>query len=176
MLETPQKVAPTDKVIADDTRGQSAGNADIVWLSGFVDGEGCLNLNRKIQKGKWISFVPLFQVTNTHKPSIERIVKILSALGVGSHVINAQLTGNRKPYSCVRTDGMKRVKKLLELLAPFLFTKKEQAELLLEFISIRQSQPVRSPHGDREIKIYQRIKELNHRGSSETTRVPQITI
>lgn len=154
-----------------NTRSQSAGNEEVCWLCGFIDGEGCLRLMPKKQ-GPWLSYIPVLQATNTHIASIEKVFQIFSTLGIGCYVGASQSKGNRKSYKYVRVEGMKRLESLLPILLPFLCTKREQARLLLEFIHIRRSVPIRTPYGERELQIYQRLKELNFRGSSETTRVP----
>src|SRR5579859_7452793 len=79
MLESLQKVGPPDNGIMGDTWSQSAGNV-VSWLAGFIDGEGCIGFNKIA--GKKDYHVPHLCITNTHKPTIDRVTTILSALGI----------------------------------------------------------------------------------------------
>lgn len=171
MLETLQKVNPPDNGIMGDTRSQSAGNV-ISWLAGFIDGEGCIGFNKI--SGKHDCHYPHVTIVNCHKPTIERIVEILSALGVRYWVTTRKPKNNSKWKQdwTIVIRGLRRVKPLLEFILPHLFTKKMQAEQVLDFINHRLSLSPLASYGDKEKMIIAKLHELNHRGSSETTCAP----
>lgn len=183
MLETPQKAAPTDKVIADGTRGQSAGNVyDISWLCGFIDGEGCFTLRRRVPWGKQkhLTFQPELSICNTHIPTLEAIAQILNTQGLGCYIggenpTNKKRHPNWKPARRLIVAGHKRLQKLVPLLIPYLRTKKEQAQTVLDFINFRSHKDTRDVYGAEEFEFVEKLKILNRRGSSETTRVPLTT-
>jgi hypothetical protein len=171
MLETLQKVPPPDNGIMENTWSQSAGNV-ISWLAGFIDGEGCIGFN-KTSKKHYHS--PHVCIVNTHKPTIERIATILSALGVRYWVVSPTCR-NKPKYKQdyqIAIRGLRRVKPLLDMITPYLFTKKAQAEAVLEFINYRLSLSPKAPYGEKELRLIALLHELNHRGPSETTRAPQ---
>lgn len=170
MLETLLKTGPPDNGKMDSTWSQSAGNA--MWLAGFVDGEGCIGFDKMSSKKDFHN--PHITITNCHKPTIERIVDILSSFGIRCWVVSPicrRKTGWKQDWSVV-VRGLRRTKPFLELLLPHLFTKQKQAEAVLEFINYRLSLPLRQSYGQKEKDIIERLHELNHRGSSETTRIP----
>lgn len=172
MLEQLQKVGPPTNGKMDDTRSQSAGNV-ISWLAGFIDGEGCIGFNKVSHKKDF--HYPHLCIVNTHKPTIDRIIEILSALGIRYWIVSP--TCRNKPkykqdYQVV-VRGLKRLKPMLDLIIPHLFTKKPQAEAVLDFINYRLSLPPKSPYGEKEFRLITLLHELNRRGPSETTRAPQ---
>lgn len=180
MLETPLKAAPTDKVIAEGTRGQSAGNVnDISWLCGFIDGEGCFTLRRRVpwRKQNHLTFQPELAICNTHIPTLDAIASILNTHGLGCYIggenpTNKKRHPNWKPSRRLVVAGHKRLQKLMPLLLPHLRTKKEQAKIISDFIEFRSHKNTRDVYGVEELQFVEKLKVLNRRGSSETTRVP----
>lgn len=129
---------------------------------------------RKAKHGQHI--VPEMQVTNTHKPSIERISEILSAHDIGHHVqtVLNRKTGVKKQYA-VRVAGMKRMAKLVTLIGDHLFTKREQATLIGRFIAHRMSAPCNVPYSQIEHGIYAAVRQANKIGASEAIcRAPNV--
>lgn len=171
MLESLQKVSPPDNGIMGDTRSQSAGN--VMWLAGFIDGEGCIGFNKVSSKKDF--HYPHLCIVNTHKPTIERIATILSSLGIRYWIASPtvrQKTKYKQDWQVI-IRGLRRVKPLLELITPYLFTKQAQAKVVLEFTNHRLSLPHKAPYGETEHRLIALSHELNHRGPSETTRAPQ---
>ena len=171
MLETLQKVSPPDNGTMGDTWSQSAGNV-ISWLAGFVDGEGSIGFDKATSK-KDLHY-PTITITNTHLPTIERIATILSTCGIRFWVSTPNHRNSKwKSYRVVVIRGLRRVKPFLELIIPYLYTKKEQALKVLEFANYRLSLPPKAPYGDKEKEMIAALRKLNYRGPSETTRAPQ---
>lgn len=160
----------------NDTRSQSAGNEDdLKWLAGFMDGEGSYLV---ASPTNWRpAYKPMVTVNNTHKPSIERISSILKSNGIGHWVSRTDHIGrNHKPNFTVEISGMKRVIKLLPLLLPYAFTKKEQIETLLAFLKLRMGGSIRTSYGDAELGLITKLRGLNRFGSSETLSSPQVNV
>lgn len=171
MLETLQKVCSPDNGTMGDTWSQSAGNV-ISWLAGFVDGEGSIGFDKVSSKRDF--HYPTVTITNCHLPTMERIVDILSACGIRFWVNTPNHRNSKwKEYRVVVIRGLRRVKPFLELILPHLYTKKEQAKTVLEFANYRLSLPAKAPYSDKEKEMIAKIRKLNHRGPSETTRAPQ---
>lgn len=82
--------------------------------------------------------------------------------------------GNQVDSYKVLIRGRNNLQLAMRLLIPHLFTKKPQAELMLEYLSNRYSGDKVAygvPYSDREIMIFDSIRAMNHRGkSSETLR------
>lgn len=159
-----------------NTRGQSAGNSEeLAWLAGFVDGEGCININRRNMKKRPGSDVrtlmlqPSFQVGNTNVDTMEYIYKLLHDLGVGAWMRQTKVAKPKKwkPLLTIQVVGQKRVKKLLEVLSPFLRTKRPQAENVLKFIESREAKPQGAAYSDQELQCADESSRLNKRGPSQ---------
>lgn len=168
MLETLQKACPPSNGTMDSTWSQSAGN--VMWLAGFTDGEGCIGFNKIC--GKMHYHCPHVTLTNCHKPTIDRVANILSTLGVRYWVQHREPRKSQwKEDWVIIIRGIRRTKPFLEAILPYLFTKKEQAEAVLEFINHRLSLSPKAPYSAKETGIIELLHRLNHRGSSETPRV-----
>lgn len=129
---------------------------------------------RKAKHGQHI--VPEMQVSNTHKPTIERIADILAAHDIGHHIQTRfdRRAGCKTQY-VVRVAGMKRVGKLLGLITEHLFTKREQAEVVQRFIARRMSVPQNTPYGTIEQGLYAAVRQANKIGTSEAIcRAPNV--
>lgn len=107
---------------------------DTQWIVGFVDGEGCFNLDVHIQKDmKWeIQLQPEFTVVQ-----IEHDVQILHALkaqfGCGSVAVNRKdSTSTRMHYRC------KSVKDLKDKILPFFEKHHLKTKKRLEFLNFRE--------------------------------------
>lgn len=107
------------------------------WLAGFFDGEGSFNIHHQ-RKRRWEGWKPWFTVANTHAETVNKVIEIMDKLGLAYHVSwNQDKRKNRKPIWRVEVTGLLRMRRLLNLITPYLFTKKRQAELLLEFVNLR---------------------------------------
>lgn len=130
--------------------------SDIGWLAGFLDGEGSILLYLNADGGKLKSCNAQVIVGNTEKPLIDHYVKLLQAIPVGVHLnvrhpdritnglyidSESHKTGRKyKALYVASTVGVKRVKKILEVVTPYLQSSKQQkAKLILEYIDIRLS-------------------------------------
>ena len=130
--------------------------SDIGWLAGFLDGEGSILLYLHTDGIKLKSANVQVIVGNTEKPLIDNYVRLLQAIPVGVHLnvrhpdritnglyvdAGSHKTGRKyKALYVASTVGVKRVKKLLEVVTPYLrSSKQEKAKLIMEYIDIRLS-------------------------------------
>lgn len=158
---------------------QQETHSDLAWLCGFLDGEGSFTFHRRApwQDQRQTTYQPEVVFTNTHIASLERVSEILAKYGIGSYITKPNPTNIRKhpewkPARRVLVLGFKRVKKLLDICLPFIFTKREQARVVLEFIILREAKNTRDVYGVEEQVLIEKLHTLNQRGSSETLRVP----
>ena len=157
-----------------DTGSQSAGNSQLDWLAGLIDGEGSLILSRR--KGKYgFSFRPIVTIANTHKPTIERAAQIFKDHGLGVWICtNRDKRGKYPPQFSVFVCGYKRLTTFLDLMQERLFTKRKQADLLRRYIDSRGGGHCGIKTSQAEMDIATEIKKLNNSrywySSSETLR------
>ena len=115
-------------------------NTDIAWLAGLVDGEGCLSYYSRASKN------PKHNRGYTPRLSIsmftpEAITKAAKMVGAKSVITRTLYRTNKRTCYTVNASGP-RLRILLEGLLPYLTTKKEQAEILLD--ALYMVQPVRA--------------------------------
>ena len=116
---------------------------DLHWLAGFIDGEGSIHFKRmggtRLRKMNLDYYGTNIRICNTHEETLETVIAILKANGLAFHVSHRHAYPNCKPAWDITVSGLKRCKRWLEVLSPYLRTKKEQAEWMLEFIESRLS-------------------------------------
>lgn len=138
-------------------------NEELAYLAGILDGEGSITMNvrRKTWKG-WngIGVDIGIAIVNTDGGIIKRCVEIIRKIGIEPY-LNEQQTqalykrdgteyrNKLKTLVYVRVGKMAQVKRVLELIAPYLAgEKKSRAELMIEFIDRRMSHKgERTKHG-----------------------------
>lgn len=140
------------------------------WLAGFLDGEGSFVIVR--ESGGRLQ--PRIQVANTHIATLSRVQEMLTRLGL-PHYVGWKQGGrradgyDRKRQWVIMATGLKRTARWCQALLEYLVTKREQAELMLEFCNSRLS------HGNwqapkdrrkallpREAEVLERIRSANH--------------
>lgn len=156
----------------------------LAWLAGIWDGEGTLMIhytNRNYYVGR-------ATLTNTSVIMINEIVKILDDYGIKGHIfLEDRKVKNHKKCYHLTINKLLNVKKLIELMSPYLIVKKAHSELLLRFIESRlkyKKEIIRVEKGkieciiqkgytSEEQTLYQQLKQLNQvgvkEGISETT-------
>lgn len=131
---------------------------DTSWLAGFIDGEGCFMMRKQagayMKRINFVHYRPCIRICNTHMPTLDRVTEILKVHELPVHVSHRKYTNPKYlPAWDVEVAGIKRAAKWLPLLIPFLYTKKEQAELMLEFCESRLSSIVGNGYSTRELAI-----------------------
>jgi hypothetical protein len=115
--------------------------ADMAWLAGIIDGEGCMHLGEQKREGTRITARQYLQihVTNTNPLIIQRVSQIWERQNVKFH-IELHKRQPKRDYLCIVTTGLGSGKKVLVSVLPYLSAKKAQAECLLSYIAWRQVQ------------------------------------
>jgi len=135
---------------------------ELGWISAIIDGEGWLIFNKQLLPSKNFRYVPVVGMNNTSLKIADNMENILKRWEIGlwrgkRNFINP----NHKSQYVINVRGFKRVKKLLDIITPYLIDKKEQAEIMVEYIQYRESLPLKSACGEKEESFRQRIIELN---------------
>lgn len=105
---------------------QNLSEAELAWAAGFVDGEGYIGVIRaKTKRGLYYSYITHVEVAQAKAAPIIRFKEMFGG--------NVKFVANRKQgYWYWRTFSRETVPILKQLL-PYLFVKKEQALLVIEF-------------------------------------------
>lgn len=146
---------------------------DLAWLGGVIDGEGCIALNRRV-RGNAVNYHPQIVISNTDPFMIEECGRILRLAGIGHWVMWRKREGdrNRRMMGHVAISGYRRCQKALGTLTSRVRGKRDQAELLLEFIERRLAigHTKHKTYGATDEQYFLRIRELKRKEAPETLR------
>ena len=136
------------------------------WLACALDTEGTIGLHSHNYADRPYSYSdPYVSFTNTDKRLVEFFRELIGGFNVASRKIG-ETRGKKKghkPVFVFQTSKMSLIYTLLKEVRPYLVGKKRQAELLMEFIEIRNRKGLKG-HADRQAKINEEVRELNRRG------------
>lgn len=132
--------------------------ADIAWLAGIIDGEGCFSVKRPIvrRSGKRSGYKTSYQVwlvlCNTSLSMVERAQKILRGLGIEPQPIRKRWKGKKATrwqywlHLAKKADVLRATQALL----PHLTAKKTEAEVVVWFLNRAcQAKTYKTTHLDR---------------------------
>lgn len=115
-------------------------DTELAWAAGIVDGEGCLHINRhRLQENDRRtneSFRAVLKVTMGHLATIEKLAEIFEIGTIHQHVERNSRINRSYSYitQCLQTGHV------VQMVLPYLITKREEAVLVLDFLSL--------PNGD----------------------------
>jgi len=145
---------------------------DLGWLTAAIEGEGSLTIIKSC--GQWknaVHYVPTCRISNTKEAFIRNVERICKENKIGVHIGMRQQPGNRQPIWIARIQGMRRCKRLLELIYPRMVIKRDNAELLLELINYRLSLPHQTPYSGYELELRNKVQALNKNGGNKSKRI-----
>ena len=136
---------------------------DKAYLAGLIDGEGCIHLQRnQSKKSPNYNYTATMFVGNTNAV----IIDICKELNLGYIDYRKQINiKHKKAFVWRLTSNPCRA--LLPLILPYLRIKKQQSELLLEYLNLVAKANVRSFRSEylkKVDEIYCKIKALNKKG------------
>lgn len=144
---------------------------DLIWLAGFIDGEGAIYID-KVKRNTiyfYPEYHPVLQVSNTYLP----VMKALELKGFGHLHTLFFNDDRRKTAYWIRMCKLQELRDFLPKLIPFLRVKKKQAVLLLEYVESRfkkfhlARRDENRGYSKRELEIYQELRKLNRKGGSQ---------
>jgi hypothetical protein len=135
----------------DNPQGTLVSEAEVGWLSGILDGEGCVTAFFGVRKsGKLSNVSPQVMMGNTDQAIVDKYIDILKRLGVGVYVSARKpqhrtgvdgATPTTKQYKqlyMASTVGFLRCQRLLRIVRPHLAgDKRERADAILALIDSR---------------------------------------
>lgn len=157
--------------------GQPGGNQlfDLGWLIGVIDSDGSYVLSKQYHhKSKVLYFFPSIEITNDSEifvSNCDRIIKELFSVGVYIDTKKSRKNGKIGYKASLR--GMKRLYKTLPIIAKYEIAKKEQAELLLEYVNNRMTVNIGTPVTDRDVEIAIQLRKLNASRNKITKDIPR---
>ena len=148
-----------------------ANKKEIVWLAGFIGGEGYIGITFQRKKETHYQsasarYHPYLIITNNNS---EILNDIKNFIGSG-YIYKLSRNYKQKQSFQYKLTEMKSLKHLLRLIQPYVCLKQKQCDLLLDFINLRQKTkriygPFRGVTSyTKEEEIYQKLLNLNRRG------------
>ena len=141
------------------------------YIAGFVDGEGCITLTKRIKRRKngrdYVEYQPVMVVSNTNKQILEEIKRQIS----GSIVTHNTKALHKKSYALRLAN--RQCYKAMNALKDYLIVKKPQALLILKFKEIIDSLEYGDLQNKSTIekldKLINEFRKLNRRGAENKT-------
>lgn len=145
---------------------------EAAYLAGFFDGEGCFTIGRASRKEHraGFSYFALMTASGTHLDTMKALLAMCA-----NGKIQVEKKGRRNPLhkTCYRIIfGAKQIRHLLPQIQPYLITKRQQAELLMEFLALKREAQDRHTTGEQWAgyeRLRCQIRTLNRRGTVDTT-------
>ena len=158
--------------IADNPQARPVSDIDIGYVAGLLDGEGSIFVKGWVQRKSAIRIEPQISlVANTNKAMMERAMDIYERLGIGfcveeKHLKRRTTDGTEyQPVWQLKVRGLKRCKRTIEIILPYITAKAPQAEMLLEWCNRRLAMPIKGglhwKYTEDDLKFAQAIKNLN---------------
>lgn len=133
------------------------------YLAGFIDADGSITIKKAVDKRvNKTYYAPLVSFYNT---DAKLMSKIRSIVKTGSFHKGKRRKPKHKPKFVYNVGSINGAKQILEQITPHLIVKRRRAELVLEFIKIKESSSsgMASP---RILEIFEEVRELNLRGNN----------
>lgn len=138
---------------------------NLSWLAGMWEADGSFSLSKN-ERRKYIQYEPQLQFVNTDFLIITEVIEILRSLQVGYYFLTRIQPKNgygKKLKYEIRVQGMKRCYKLLHYLIDYIRgSKKQKAQFIFDFISLRLLKPKNQRYGDEEHALYQKYEKYNN--------------
>lgn len=149
-------------------------DVELAYFAGLIDGEGTITLERTGNRrlSGVMGLAPKIIITNTDDSIIQFSINMFKRLGTNPHIKSQPAGYGTRKRTCywVTIQGLTKCKKIIPHILPYLLAKNLQARLLMDFIEHRGKTNVAKgkPYGKYELNILEKVRALNHRGTSET--------
>ena len=153
----------------------SISKTDAAFMAGIMDGEGHFSIScggyytpyfdkvRQVTRPPYRNYGLRIGCANTHKRLINWVLEHIG----GTYVVHRHKSADWKICYKWQLYGAKAQEEFILCLLPYLVLKREQANILLQFIRL---DGVENPSKREE--LYRKVLLLNRRGASPTTNTP----
>lgn len=110
---------------------------DLAYMAGIIDGEGCISARRRShRKGKRPNSTPTLAIANTHRGLLEWVT-----VKFGGNICSPRNQIRRPTHKQIYQWSMEGscVYDLLRLVLPYLVVKRNQAEVVMEMVEIKDN-------------------------------------
>lgn len=143
---------------------------ELGWLVGALESEGTIGIHRANKSGSY--YKPIVKIFNTDMIFIERTCEYCKVFEIGHYVhksTSIQREKKYKPVYSVTVGGYMRLLKFLNLVRPYVRSKKEHVETILQIINSRLATPMTGQNRGREFSanemiLIEKMRMLNLRG------------
>jgi hypothetical protein len=132
---------------------------NIGWLTAAIEGEGHITLAWCRKSNGYIQIMPRIGMNNQAKEFIDTAKGICESLDIPCYIHQY-----KNGMFAMHWYGMKRVKKMLGVLMPYLTFKRERAQLVLDFINYRLAKNPHIKYGSYEKEIFMKIRDIHGKG------------
>ncbi len=136
----------------------------LIWLAGFIDGEGYLGIKKAAKKkvgGSIYQLTPRVVIVNTNNVALDNVLHILNENGVKYSVhFPKRYSETHSPVWHVEISSMEPVLNLLNLVRPHMIVKTKQADCLISYCR-RRLLLLNTRYNESDLVTWQEIKELN---------------
>ena len=157
----------------------------IIYLGGFIDGEGWIGIKKafspKTTRSLSPSYAAILQITNTNEKIIGWLVE-----NFGGQFCRTRPGSSKHKVAYIWYVGNRKLQPLLAQVCPYLIIKQEQANIVLNFLTHKLIDPATYGRGNKlsrkEVAFreehYLLLKKLNRKGPSEsvTTNTPDSSL
>lgn len=152
---------------AADAQGQHKRNVRLARLAMLIECEGSITIGMSppTKTRNRPALYPSVDITNTAPQIIEEARDTLVREGVGFSIKPQRYSSGfgTKLRQDLNVHAFDRVEAVLTLILPYLRSKKDQAEIVLEFIRSRRSAEPKQQYSDREWELTTQVRKLNGR-------------
>ena len=149
----------------DDTidNPQERPDAELGWLAGCFESDGWFSLHKNKMPGGTYQYQPVCGLVNSDSVYMASAIRILKKYKLPHHICTrSQLGLGKKNIHQIQIQGLKRCKRILPVLMPYLRSSKiERASIMLEFIEYRLSCSYNQKYGEVEDEMYARFHSPN---------------
>ena len=148
-----------------EKRQSRAKIAEIAWLAGIVDGEGCLyaGFNQRSDPN-WAKMMKVnLRIGNCDLSLIEKSQKIILKVAGRKYKIHSQTNGMPNVLYTIDVENQRGIYLVCRVMLPYLTAKRKQAREMMRLLESRK----RARHGDwkaklteREIRMVEKIRAL----------------
>lgn len=131
--------------------------SDIAWLAGFFDGEGTAAVRQHRGSG---TIRPIISVVNTDSANLKDAKRIIASIIGHERRYTWSTTAGGFPIARIDLHSAADIRAFAIALLPYLRAKKEQVELVLEFIGLMPGQGKKDGRTPRMLEIVARSAAL----------------